>query len=270
MIIFGTIGLVRRYIPYPSSIIAMMRGFLGMLFLLIIRFIQKEPFSWRSIKANLPILCLSGAFLGLNWILLFEAYRFTSVSVATICYYMSPIIVILTSAFIFGEKLTLKKTFCVLTAVIGMALASGIFEAEFSGIKGILFGLGASVMYSALVIANKKMSDIGASERTIFQLGAAGALLLPYVLFTENASLPPINGFIIIMLLTAGIVHTGIAYMLYFGSIHKLSAQTTALLSYIDPITSIAVSALILHENISVFTIIGAVMVIGSTIISET
>lgn len=269
MIIFGTVGLVRRYIPYSSGTIAMIRGFSGMIFLLAVCFIGKRKISWQTIKQNLPLLCLSGAFLGLNWILLFEAYRFTSVATATICYYMSPVIIILSSPFIFGERLTAKKAVCVLIAAVGMATASGIFEADFSGAKGILFGLGAAVMYGALVIANKKMPDIGAIERTVFQLGTAAVVLLPYVILTESKSLPQINGFIIAMLLTIGIVHTGIAYALYFGSINKLSAQTTALLSYIDPVTAICVSALILRENVSVCTIIGAAAVIGSAIISE-
>lgn len=269
MTIFGTIGLVRRYIPYPSGMIAMLRGILGALFLTAVHFIGGNKFSWRSIKKNLPLLCLSGACLGLNWILLFEAYRFTTVSIATVCYYMAPVTVILTSPIFFGERLTAKKIACVVTAVAGMAISSEIFTADFSGITGILFGLGASVMYSALVIANKKMSQINADERTVFQLATAAVMLLPYVLAAEGVSGLPINGFIVVMLLIVGIVHTGIAYALYFGSIHRVSAQTAAFFGYIDPIVAIATSALILREDISLYTVVGAAMVIGAMLTAE-
>lgn len=109
MTIFGTIGIVRNYIPYPSSVLALVRGVIGVLFLLAVFLYKREGFSAKAIKKNAVLLCLSGVCLGANWILLFEAYRYTTVSVATMCYYMAPVIMILVAPVLFHEAITRKK-----------------------------------------------------------------------------------------------------------------------------------------------------------------
>ncbi|NLG03362.1 MAG: EamA family transporter [Clostridia bacterium] len=266
MLIFGTIGLVRKYIPYSSGMIAFVRGLTGALFLFVFHLLQKKRLSGELLKANGKKLCLSGVLLGANWILLFEAYRFTTISVATICYYMAPVFVILASPILFHEKLTLKKVICSLTAVFGMILVSGVTQTGFTGIKGALLGLSAAMLYAAVVIINKKMDALAADDRTIVQLGIAAAALLPYVLITDDLSQIEVNQSAILMLLVAGILHTGIAYALYFGSIQKIPAQTVALLSYLDPITAVLISAFLLKEDMSLLTFIGVLLVIGSTI----
>ena len=42
MTIFGTIGIFVKYIPLPSSVIACARGFVGVLFLLVVTFISRN------------------------------------------------------------------------------------------------------------------------------------------------------------------------------------------------------------------------------------
>ena len=267
MVIFGTIGLVRVHIPYSSGMLAFMRAFIGVLFLIVIRKMQGKAFSKEQIKKNFLSLCISGILLGFNWILLFEAYRFTAVSVATICYYMAPVFVILISPIIFLEKLTIKKIGCSTVAVFGMVLVSDVLRTGLHGIKGVLFGLGAALFYAAVIIINKKMDGMENDDRTIVQLGIAAIALLPYVLLTEDFGAMTIQTSSIVMLLIAGIVHTGIAYALYFGSIRQVPAQTIALFSYIDPITAVILSVLVLKEEITLSIMIGIVLVIGSTLI---
>ena len=97
MVIFGTIGLVRRYIDLPSSFIALARAVIGTVFLLGVVALTKKKPDWAGIRKNGLVLVLSGAFLGFNWVFLFESYRCTSVATATLCYYMAPILVILAS-----------------------------------------------------------------------------------------------------------------------------------------------------------------------------
>lgn len=272
MFIFGTIGIFRKYIPLPSSVLAMARGFIGALFLIFVLLIKREKISLPDVKKNIIPLLLSGVFLGFNWILLFEAYRYTSVATATLCYYMAPIFVIIVSPFLFKEKLTLKKILCVITAFVGIIFVSGVFESAFAGLtdlKGIFLGLGAAVLYASVVIINKKISNLTSFERTIIQLMTAGVVLLPYTLLTENFSEISFRLLSVIMLLVVGIVHTGLAYALYFSTIEKLSAQTVALFSYIDPVVAIILSAVVLKEAISMWAIIGAVLVLGSAFINE-
>jgi len=269
MCVFGTIGIVRRYIPYPSSVIALARGLIGMLFLLALRLCGGERLAAAELKRNAVSLCLSGVLLGANWILLFEAYRYTSVSVATVCYYMAPVFVILTTPIFLHEALTAKKRLCAAAAVCGMVLVSGVLESGVSGLTGVLFGLGAAVSYAAVILLNKQITGLSAGDRTLVQLGAAAVALLPYVLMTEDLSALDTSWFVLAMLLVAGVVHTGIAYALYFGSIRNLPAQTAALLSYIDPITAVVLSALVLKEQLSLTAGVGGALVIGAAAISE-
>ncbi|MFR1050316.1 MAG: DMT family transporter [Oscillospiraceae bacterium] len=269
MCMFGTIGIVRRYIPYPSSVIALVRGLIGMLSLLALRLCGGERLTAAELKRNAVPLCLSGVLLGANWILLFEAYRYTSVSVATVCYYTAPVFVILAAPVFLHETLTVKKGLCTAAAVCGMVLVSGVLESGVSGLTGVLFGLGAAVLYAAVILLNKQITGLSAGDRTLLQLGAAAVALLPYVLMTEDLSALDTSWFVLAMLLVAGVVHTGIAYALYFDSIRNLPAQTAALLSYIDPITAVVLSALVLKEQLSLTAGVGGALMIGAAAISE-
>lgn len=272
MVIFGTIGIFRKYIPLPSGIVACARGILGVAFLLGFIKIKKIAMDGACIRKYLKRLLISGAFIGLNWVLLFESYRYTSVAVATLCYYMAPIFVMIASPFVLKDKLTVKKTICVLIALIGMIFVSGVLDGGTSGIseiKGILFGLGAAALYASVVMMNQGLKEVPTYDKTIMQLGAAAVVLIPYVLAVEDLSAVVLTPLIVVMLLIVGVVHTGIAYALYFGSMNGLKAQTVALFSYIDPIVAIILSALFLKEPMTVYSVIGAVLVLGATMISE-
>ena len=272
MVIFGTIGIFRKYIPLPSGIVACARGILGVAFLLVFIKIKKIKMDRESIKKHLWILLVSGGFIGLNWVLLFESYRYTSVAVATLCYYMAPIFVMIVSPFLLKEKLTVKKVLCVIVALIGMVFVSGVLDggiSDVSEMKGILFGLGAAALYATVIMMNQKLREVPTYDKTIMQLGAAAVVLIPYILFVEDLSAVVLTPLIILMLIIVGIVHTGIAYALYFGSMNGLKAQTVALFSYIDPIVAIILSAMFLKEPMTIYSAIGAVLVLGATMISE-
>jgi len=274
MVIFGTIGVFVRHIPLPSSVIACVRGLIGMVFLLLVMRAMGKRVSGAAVRRNLPALCLSGAGLGLNWILLFEAYRFTSVATATLCYYLAPIVVMLVSPFVLDERLTARKSICILTALAGMVFVSGENEgaAPAAGeLRGILMGLGAACLYAAVVLLNKRVSDIEALDRTVVQLGVSCAVLAPYIFLTEDvlslmAGLTPVP---VLLLVFVAVVHTGIAYALYFSSIRNISAQTAALFSYVDPVVAILLSAFFLGERMPVSCAVGAVMILGSALVSE-
>ena len=272
MVIFGTIGIFRKYIPLPSGIVACARGLLGVVFLLVFIKIKKIKMAREAIKEHLWILLVSGGFIGLNWVLLFESYRYTSVAVATLCYYMAPIFVMIVSPFLLKEKLTVKKVLCVIVALIGMVFVSGVLDggiSDISELKGILFGLGAAALYATVVMMNQKLGKVPTYDKTIMQLGAAAVVLIPYILFVEDLSAVVLTPLIVFMLIIVGVVHTGIAYALYFGSMNGLKAQTVALFSYIDPIVAIILSAMFLKEPMTIYSAIGAVLILGATMISE-
>ncbi|MDO5445125.1 MAG: DMT family transporter [Eubacteriales bacterium] len=279
-LIFGTIGLFRRFIPISSSLLAFFRGVIGSVFLFIFIKLKKRPFGRGIGRKKVIGLIVTGALIGLNWVMLFEAYNYTSVATATLCYYMEPTIVMFLSPLLFHEKLTGKKIVCIVVSVVGMVFVSGVADSGLPGpseLKGILFGLAAACLYSAVVILNKKLPGIDMYDKTIIQLFSAALIMIPYILILDRSALSGVLSVsssagaigMIALILVVGLVHTGIAYALYFGSMDGLKTQTIALLSYLDPVTALLLSVFVLREPISTLGIIGAVLIIAAAIFGE-
>ena len=272
MSIWGTIGIFRKMIPLPSALIAFSRGVIGTVFALLVMKIRGKQMEHHLSKRVMALLVLTGALIGLSWMVLFEAYNYTSVSVATLCYYMEPTFVVLLSLLIFKEKLTVKKGVCSFLALVGMVLVSGILEAgklQKGDLTGVLLSIGAAMLYAAVVLLNKSLPGIDSYEKTVIQLGSAAIVLLPYLLFSGSFAGNTWDVKTIALLLFVGIIHTGISYTLYFGSLDGLRTQTVALFSYIDPVVALFLSALILHERINIPGVIGAILILGSAIVCE-
>ena len=271
--IFGTISLFVRNISLGSVMIALSRGVLGASFLLLYLALRKQKLDLPAIRKNLWILLLSGGVMGLNWALLFEAYRYTTVAAATLCYYMQPVFLTLAATVVLGEKLSLKKGLCVLVALCGMVLISGALGGGLpaSGeLKGIALGLGAACFYACVILCNKKLRDIGAFDKTIVQLLAAAAVMVPYCALTgEKITAETFRPVSLLCLLVLGMFHTGFAYALYFGSMKALRAQTIAIFSYIDPVIAILISVTILHEPFTILSALGSVLILGAAFVSE-
>ncbi len=270
MLIFGTIGIFVNFIPLPSSLIALSRSFLGTLSLgAVFLFGRGRGMSLKHIKKNAVLLIFSGIALGFNWILLFESYARTGVSIGTVCYYMAPVFTVLLSPLVLREAITRRKLIFTAIAVVGAVLISGVGTGSAADPVGVLMGLSAGLLYSAIVLMNRKMKKISAMETTFSQLAISAVVMLIYVLSTLDLSQIRIGATPLILLITVGIVHTGIAYALFFGAANKLPAQTTSVLSYIDPVTALILSALVLHQDMTLLQIAGTVLILGSTLISE-
>ena len=272
MMVFGTIGLFRRWIPLPSEVLAFARGIMGGTFLLLVLRVKGIALDRQAIRDHWKPMVISGIMIGFNWILLFEAYNYTTVAIATLCYYLQPVIVILLSPMVVGEKITVRKSICVATALLGMVLVSGIIGSDGpsgTDARGILLGIGAAILYAGVVLMNKKVTGLPALEKTIIQLFSASLVLIPYMAIAGTLHTYPLTGPQILALLTVGIVHTGISYVLYFWAVEGLPAQTSALFSYIDPVTAVLLSVLVLHEPMSLMTFAGAILILGSAAASE-
>ncbi len=270
MLIFGTIGIIRRYIPFSSTFLAFIRGILGGTYLLVYIKITKRGINTIKGRA-LPIIILTGVVIGLNWVFLFESYNYTSVSAATMCYYMQPTFVMLLSPIFLKEKLTIKKGLCAVISLIGMLFVSGVLSEKritTSDTKGIFYALIAALLYASVIILNKKTDSIDAYMKTAIELLSASGAILPYLLLTEDISKISFSVSSLILVLTVGILHTGIAYTMYFGSMKSLSAQSTALISYVDPVSALILSNFLLNENIGLLGWLGATAIIISAIIS--
>lgn len=270
MAIFGTIGIFVKYLTLPSGFLVFLRASIGFLFLLPFVIFRKNKNTLISIKENLLPLILSGAALGANWVLLFEAFRYTDVSVATLCYYLAPVFIVLLSPLVLKERMTLQKIISVGIALLGMIFVSGVLSGVDSvNPLGILFGVMAAVLYATVVFINKRIKNVDAYDKTAFQFGISLIITLPYSLFTEKLSSDMFDLRSVILILTVGIIHTGVAYILYFSALKDVKAHTAAIFSYIDPILSLTLSFLILKEPLGVFKAIGAVLVLGGAFLSE-
>ncbi len=271
MLLFGTIGTLARYINMPSSIICLGRAFFGVITILILLGARKEKPDAEAIRRNFWWLLLSSALMCCNWICQFEAYKYTTIATATLCYYMQPVFYILAGAVVLREKLTTKKVACVAVSFCGMILVSGVLQIGFhiSELKGAVFGVTGGFFYAMVVLINKYMKDISPVNTTIMQLALVSVIMLPYSAATGAFREVNVTLIGVICLLILGVLHTGIGYIIYFDAVNKLPAQTVGILSYIDPVEAVMLSAFLLKEPVNIYTVIGAVMILGAAAVSE-
>ncbi|EPS51462.1 cysteine transporter [Clostridium botulinum CFSAN002367] len=270
MLIVGSIGLFVRSIPFSSAQIALVRGILGCAFVLVFSLMSGQKISGKNIKGNLWILIASGIALSVNWILLFQAYKYTTISNATICYYFAPVLVMILSPLILKEPLSVLKVLCIVAALVGLTCIAGVSKkAGANDFVGILYGLGSAVLYATVIFLNKCLKDIKGIESSIVQLGVSAISLLAYVLMSEGFKLDEMTVTPIVLLLIVGVIHTGVVYLLYFSSMRELSAQSVAALSYIDPVVAILLASIFLHEKMTIVQIIGGILILGATFFNE-
>jgi drug/metabolite transporter (DMT)-like permease len=271
MIIFGTMGLVVKYIDLSSSETALLSSSIGCLFLVFVFFIMKKSIQWKLVKVNASTLFLSAVALGGNWVFLYQSYDHTTLANATLGYYFAPVFVMVLSPVVLKELLPIKKIVCIGVAILGMLLiiGNGISASGKDDLLGILFGLVAAAFYAALMLLNKFIQNMGMLEITIIQLGTTALLLFPYVLFTEGFGILGVSRSSIPFIILLGVVNTGIGFWLFFSGMLKLKGQSIAMLSYVDPFVAILISAVILQEKMTIIQIIGGTLLLGSTFISE-
>ena len=271
MLLFGTIGTLARFINMPSSIICLGRAFFGVITILILLSARREKPDSEAIRRNFWWLLLSSTLMCCNWICQFEAYKYTTIAAATLCYYMQPVFYILAGTIVLREKLTAKKAACVAVAFCGMILVSGVLQIGFhiSELKGAIFGVTGGFFYAMVVLINKYMKDISPVNTTIMQLSLVSVIMLPYSAATGAFSEVNVTLTGVICLLILGVLHTGIGYIIYFDAVNKLPAQTVGILSYIDPVEAVMLSAFLLKEPVNIYTVIGAVMILGAAAVSE-
>ncbi|QWQ38474.1 DMT family transporter [Gemella sp. zg-570] len=270
LLIFGSIGILVKNINMPSSHIVLFRTIIASIFFILLFTFTKNKINLQDIQRNLFLLVLSGFALGINWVFLFEAYSYTSISIATLLYYFTPTLVIAISPLIFRDSFPLVKAICILLSTLGMTLVANINIFEISANAGIVYGLASAVGYTLLVIINKKISKIDGHNSTFVQMIVASLVLAIYVIFINGDSIQlPKNNFEISYLLILGVVHTGLACLLYFSAIAKLPTTNIAFLSYVDPISALFFAYIFLGESLNFYQIIGATLILGSSLFAQ-
>ena len=270
MTIFGTLGIFVRNIPVSSGELALYRAILAAILIAVYMVVTKQRIPFVKIRKEIPFLLLSGIAMGINWILLFEAYKYTTVSLATLSYYFAPVIVTIVCPMLFHEKLTGKQILCFIMSTIGLVMITGIGDiGNGSDFVGILFGLGAAVFYATVILLNKFIKNVDGIPRTFLQFLSAIVILIPYVMMSGGLTLGGMNAFGWLNLLIVGLVHTGVTYCMYFSSLKELPGQKAAILSYIDPLVAVLISVTILGEKMTFWQIVGGLFILGFTFWNE-
>ena len=269
MVCFGTISIFVKGIALSPTEIGLYRAAIACAVLLVYLLATGRLKNLRMRAGALALLFLSGAAMGFNWIFLFTAYRYTTVALSTLAYYFSPTLVIIFSLILFREPLSLRQILCFLGSTAGLVLILGLRGGGGSDLTGLLFGLLAALLYTVVVLCNKKSGDIDAISRTWVQLASATAVLLPYVALTGGFHIGGLDPRGWANLLVIGAGFTGILYTLYFSAISTLSGQQAAILSYIDPAVSVLVSVFFLREPITAVQLLGGAMILIFAMLNE-
>lgn len=271
MAVFGTVAIFVKNIPLSSGEVSLYRGIIASLAIIIYKYASGGKIVFGDVKKNLPILFLSGAFMGFNWIFLFQAYNYTTVSIATLSYYFAPVLVMSLCPILFKEKITVKQIVCFIMATAGLVMIIGVSGPGKgdNNILGIIYGLIAAALYATVIILNKYIKNFDGIDRTLIQFIAAIIVVTPYVINTSGINIMNISSAGLINLLTLGIFHTAFTYCLYFSSIKDLKGQEAAILSYVDPLVTIILSVIILGESINAVQLMGGAMILGFTLLNE-
>ncbi len=269
MLIWGTLPVFVSKIPFGSAEIVMWRILFGFAFLLVVFLATKKKSPGENYKKAAPRLIISGIIMGANWVCLFESYRCIDVSIATLAYYMAPVMVMAASVFLFREHAGSVKICGMISAVAGMFIVTGVNIGGSNPVRGLILGLAAALLYASVTLINKGTSGLSGLEITLIQLIGAALVVIPYTFITHQGPWLYIASEAGLYAAIVGLVHTGLALFLYFSSIQELPAQSVALCSYIDPASALFFAAIFLGDVLSPVQIVGALMILGGAAIGE-
>lgn len=271
MAAFGTLSIFVRNINLPSGELALYRGILAALLLTVYFGVKREKIDIKAMGKEAWLLLLSGAAMGMNWIFLFQAYKYTTVSVATLSYYFAPVLVTILCPILFKEKMTPRQIICFVMSTAGVVLVINVGGLSGGGkdFLGVACGLAAATFYATVIIVNKFIKNVSGLERTFLQFIAAIVVLTPYVAFTSGFSFMSLDAFGWLNLLIVGLFHTGFIYGLYFSSLKEMRGQEVAVLSYIDPLVAVIVSVTLLGESMTLMQAVGGMLILGFTLWNE-
>lgn len=272
MAIFGTLGFFSRYTSaITSAELSFYRAAAATILIGSWFLCSRQSLSWRHLQKDMVFMLLSGVALAINWLFMFEAFRHTSISLATISYYFAPVLVTIICPFLFHERLTAKQVLCFIMSTLGLGLIVNIadYMPGAGDSLGIFYGLLAAVFYAAFIILNKYICSVGSMERSFYQFGIAALIMLPYTALTDGYHLLDLDLIGWSSLAFICLIHTVIMHYAYFQALGQLTGQEVAILGYIDPLVAVFISYFFFNETMTGSQILGALIIFGFTLWSE-
>ena len=268
LLLFGFNGIVASHIPLDSTHIVLLRSLLGSMSLLAFFFLSGHRFSFTGRGQDVLLICLSGAAMGASWMLLYEGYQRIGVATASLLYYCGPVIVMALSPLFFREKLTYVKLIGFSAVCAGIVLINGL-SGEALNVIGCICGIGGAVFYAVMLILNKKARSVDGMENSLLQMLSATATTVLFLLCREQLSFSVTEGHVWLWILLLGLVNTGFGCWCYFSAIGALPVQTVAVCGYIEPMSAVVFSALLLREHMTLPQLLGAVLIVGGALFAE-
>ncbi len=268
LLLFGTNGIVASHINLSSSEIVLYRTFIGSLLLTLIFIFSNRKWTFHKHKKDFFFLSLSGIAMGGSWMLLYAAYQNIGVSISTLLYYCGPIIVMILAPIIFKEAVTKKKILGFICVFIGINLVNGTLIANGNNSFGLFCGVMSALMYSLMIIFNKKARKISGLENSSLQLTISFFTVAFITLLKGDFSvyIPASSIFPLVFL---GLVNTGLGCYLYFSRLDKIPVQSVSILGYLEPLSAVFMSVIFLNESLVLLQIIGALLILTGAIYSE-
>ena len=268
LLLFGTLGLFVRQAHVAGDVLAFLRTLIGAAFLGVLLLLQRHRIQKIGGRQLLYVL-LSAAFLGFNWVFLFEAYVAATISIATVIYYTAPLLALLAAVFLFHECVTLRIVLGIVLTMGGLLCITQVTGTAVQ-IKGILFAAAAALCYAGVLLTNRFLHDIDGLYFTFLQLLCSAGILFVYLLLEGRIQLiPELPAASWPWIMCIAVVHTGVAYALYFTSLHHLTSSQAAVGSYLDPCIALLLSIFLLREPSTLMQGIGIAAIVGGIIISD-
>lgn len=270
LLLFGLNGIVASRINLTSCSIVFFRTMTGSLFLTLLFYLNRGRFEFNDMnRTHLKYVLISGMAMGISWMFLYEAYQRTGVGLSSLLYYTGPVIVVLLSPAVFKEKITPWKCLCFILVLAGMLAVNAQNLSGGGDLYGIVLALGSAVMYAFMVIFNKKALSITGMKNSIIQLSTSFLTVAVFVLLFKGADVPagPSQwGWMLLL----GILNTGIGCYLYFSSIGHIPVQQVSVLGYLEPLSALIFSVVLLKEAFTPVQYAGAVLILlGAVMINR-
>ena len=262
-LLLGTIGVfVEEAGQHPLTTVWFRCAF-GLLALLL----------WGALSGRLAELRLHGKALAAalvasvlmiaNWALFFGAIERTSIGVATVVFHVQPLWVLALGAWWLHDKVSRRQAGAVLVALAGLALATGLPDGTALGrtqspgyVWGLLMCLGGSLSYAGVTLIAKLARGVSSFALTWWQCAVGTAALACWPLLHGW----PSWGTAWAWLAGLGVIHTGLAYVVLYAGMARLSTSRIALLQFVYPAAAVVMDWLVYGRTLSAVQIAGVAL----------
>ena len=241
-----------------------LRFLVGTAFMFLLMRLRRLP---RPSGREIVCFLLLGAVLYVGQSLTyFTALNYASASVVSLLLYTYPALVMLGSAVLFHERITMQKLAALFLALIG---AFVIIGTEFRASPvGIVLSILCAVFYTAYILASSRIvkDGMGIQSSAYIMLGAAavyGGINL-CLGFRPPAELPGVVSVVLLAL-----VSTVLAMWTFFTGMARTGPTAAALVSTLEPVVTDFSSVIILSEKLTVHVVIGGCLVLAALIVTS-